>query len=269
MKKYQKSLTTACKRCTLLKNGPELDARCNMNRTRFLSLQLFREFQEKDQFFEKLTSDEDVHRKIVGQYLLLNIFSCVYGLVMGSYNGFLQAIASGIKVPLFFSLTLLVCFPVFFIIQFVLGSKLGFWQMLNVILSGFVMITLVMVAFAPIVIFFLITGDNYAFMKLLHVAIFAVSGFFGMKTMVDALRYSCEKRKVYPKVGVVVFRFWLVILAFVGMQLAWNLRPFIGSRDLSFELFRQREGNFYLAVIHAVRDLIVADGQSEKKPDAD
>ncbi len=240
-----------------------------MSRTKLLSLQLFRDFQDKDQFFEKLTGDEDVHRKILGQYLLLNIFSCVYGLVMGSYNGFLQAISSGIKVPFFFSLTLLVCFPVFFIIQFVLGSKLGFWQMLNVILSGFVMITLVMVAFAPIVIFFLVTGDSYAFLKLLHVAIFAVSGFFGMKTMVDALRYSCEKRNVYPKVGVVVFRFWLVILAFVGMQLAWNLRPFIGSRGLPFEMFRQHEGNFYLAVAHAARDMVVADDQSEKEPDVE
>lgn len=240
-----------------------------MNRTRLLSLQLFRDFQDKDQFFEKLTSDDDVHRKILGQYLLLNIFSCIYGVVMGSYNGMLQAIASGIKVPFFISLTLVVCFPVFFIIQFVLGSKLGFWQMLNVILSGFVMITLVMVAFAPIVIFFLVTGDSYAFMKLLHVAIFSVSGFFGMKTMVDALSYSCEKKNVYPKVGVAVFRFWLVILAFVGMQLAWNLRPFIGDRGLPFELFRQREGNFYLAVIQAARDMVVTDDQSENEPNVD
>jgi len=153
-------------------------------------------------------------------------------------------------------LTLLVCFPVFFIIQFVLGSKLGFLHMLNVILCGFLMVSLIMVAFAPIVIFFLITGDNYAFIKLLHVAIFSVSGFFGMKTMVEALRFSCEKKKVYPKVGVVVFRFWLVILAFVGMQLAWNLRPFIGARGMKFQLFRQREGNFYLAVVQSVRDVV-------------
>lgn len=227
-----------------------------MSRAALLSLELFRDFQDKENFFGKLMRDEDMGRRIVGQYILLVVFSFFYGVVMGCYNGWEQAISSGIKVPMFLSLTLLVCFPVFFIIQFVLGSKLGLLHMLNVILNGFLMVSLIMVAFAPIVIFFLITGDNYAFIKLLHVGIFGISGFFGAKTMIEALHYCCEKSKVYPKVGVVVFRFWVVILAFVGMQLAWNLRPFIGNRGMKFELFREREGNFYLAVIHSVRDVV-------------
>jgi hypothetical protein len=230
-----------------------------------LSLELFRDFQDKERFFESLTSDVGIGRRIAGQYILLNAFSFVYGVVMGCYNGWEQAISSGIKVPVFLTLTLLVCFPVFYIIQFVLGSKLGFSHMLNVILNGFLMVSLIMLAFAPIVIFFLITGDNYAFIKLLHVAIFSVSGFFGAKTMVEALRYCCEKSKVYPKVGVVVFRFWVVILAFVGMQLAWNLRPFIGNRGMKFQLFREREGNFYLSVIHSVRDIVAGDKKAGER----
>jgi hypothetical protein len=66
---------------------------------------------------------------------------------------------------------------------------------------------------------------------------------------------------VYPKMGINVFKFWIIIFAFVSMQLAWNLRPFIGSKELPFELFREREGNFYLAVIHSVRDFISGDNQ--------
>ncbi len=240
-----------------------------MSKMGLVSLQLFRDFQDKEQFFGKLTSDVDMGRRIVSQYLLLAGFSAVYGLVMGSYNSFAQAISSGVKVPVFLTLTLLVCFPVFFIIQFVLGSKLGFLHMLNVILCGFLMVSLIMVAFAPIVIFFMITGDNYAFIKLLHVAIFSVSGFFGAKTMVEALRFCCEKSKVYPKVGVVVFRFWVVILAFVGMQLAWNLRPFIGVRGIEFEMFREREGNFYLSVIHSVRDVVEGDKNGRVDPNSE
>ena len=130
--------------------------------------------------------------------------------------------------------------------------------MLTVILSGFVMTSLIMAAFAPIVLFFLITGGNYAFLKLLHVAIFGVASLFGMKTILDGLTFCCEKQNVYPKIGVVVFRFWVLILAFVGMQLAWNLRPFIGSRGIPFAVFRQREGNFYLAVARAAADLVEA-----------
>lgn len=240
-----------------------------MAKTKLLSIEFFRDFQDKDNFFEKLTSDEDTLSKVVSQYFLLNVCSFLYGVVMGSYNGFRQAISSGIKVPLLFSLALLVCFPAFFVIQHVLGSRLGFWQMFKIILSGFVMVALVMVSFAPVVIFFLITGDNYSFLKLLHVAIFGLSGFFGVKTILDALRFSCEKKKVYPKVGVVVFRFWILILAFVGMQLAWNLRPFIGSRELPFELFRKREGNFYLAVIRAAGDLVTSPGKKTNNKEVD
>jgi hypothetical protein len=141
--------------------------------------------------------------------------------------------------------------------------------MLKIILSGFVMVALVMVSFAPIVIFFLITGDNYSFLKLLHVAIFGLSGLFGVKTILEALRFSCEKKNVYPKVGVTVFRFWILILAFVGMQLAWNLRPFIGSRDLPFELFRIREGNFYLTVIRAAGNLVTSPGKKTNNKKVD
>jgi hypothetical protein len=139
--------------------------------------------------------------------------------------------------------------------------------MFKVVLSGFVMAALVMVSFAPIVIFFLITGDNYSFLKILHVAIFGLSGVFGMKTIVTALQFSCEKKNVYPKIGVTVFRIWIVILAFVGMQLAWNLRPFIGSRQVQFELFRKREGNFYLTVIRAAGDLVTSPGRNTNNKD--
>ena len=229
-----------------------------MGKTRLLSLAFLREFQSRNEFFEKLTEEQDMLGKIGNQAVLLIAFSGIYGVVMGSYNGVFQAISSGVKVPLLFLLSLLVCFPAFFILQHVLGSKLGLWQMLTVILSGFVMIALIMAAFSPIVLFFLITGDNYSFLKLLHVAIFGVASLFGMKTILDGLTFCCEKRNVYPKIGVVVFRFWILILAFVGMQLAWNLRPFIGSRGLPFEVVRQREGNFYLAVIQSAADLVEA-----------
>ena len=236
-----------------------------MDKTGFLSLEFFRDFQDKDKFFEKMTSDKDMFHRAVSQYILLNICTFLYGVVMGSYNGVLQAISSGIKVPLLLSLALLICFPAFFIIQYALGSRLGFCQMFMIILSGFVVTGLIMLSFAPIVIFFLITGCNYSFLKLLHVAIFALSGIFGMKTILDALRFSCEKKNVYPKIGVVVFRFWIIILAFVGMQLAWNLRPFIGSRDLPFELFRKREGNFYIAVFQSVGDLMSPPAKKTNK----
>jgi hypothetical protein len=102
---------------------------------------------------------------------------------------------------------------------------------------------------------------------LLHIAIFCFSGFFGIKLIIDALKYACEKENIYPKTGVTVFSVWVVILAFVGIQLAWNLRPFLGDRGEEFKLFRKYEGNFYTAVIYSIKQLSGKSAQSEPLPD--
>jgi hypothetical protein len=212
-------------------------------------------FQNRDDYFEKLLKEPNPAKRLISLLAMLNLFSFLYGIVMGSFHSFYQAIAAGVKVAVMFDLVILICFPAFFIIQYVLGSKLRFGQMISIILSGFVLTSSIMISFAPIVIFFLLTGSNYYFLELLHIAIFILSGLFGMKTVIDALKYSCEKQNIYPKVGVSVFRFWVVILAFVGIQLAWNLRPFLGDEGKPFKLFRKYEGNFYAAIIYSFEQL--------------
>ncbi len=224
---------------------------------------LFPNFQNKDDFFKRITSEEGAVKKILVSYAIMSICSFFYGAVMGSYHSFLQAVTAGLKVSLLFSLVLVICFPAFFIIQYILGSKLRLHQMISIILSGFVLTTAIMISFIPVIIFFLLTGGNYYFLQLLHITVFAISGMFGMKIVIDALKYSCETRNIYPQTGVVVFRFWVVILAFVGMQLAWNLRPFLGDRGEPYKMFRQYDGNFYTAVIYSFRQLFQDEEREE------
>ncbi len=225
--------------------------------------EIFKVFQDKEAYFESLSQESKSNVTTFKQVGIIFLFACIYGLIMGSYNSLLQAVVSGIKVPVLLFLALFICFPVFFVIQYMLGSRMSFYQMINMVLSGFVVHTTIMVSFAPIVLFFMLTGNNYSFLKLLHVAIFTFSGIFGMRTMIEALKFSCEKKNVYPKIGLNIFKLWVVVFAFVGMQLAWNLRPFLGDKDQEFELFRPLEGNFYLAVIHATVDMF-----GNKKPAA-
>ena len=213
-------------------------------------------FGQREEFFRKLVQREGAGSRIWRQIVALAALAFAYGVVMGSYHSVTQALAAGLKVGALMFLTLLICFPAFYVIQMLFGSRLRLHQMVSIVLSGFVLCGAIMLSFAPIVVFFLLTGGHYHFLQLLHIAIFALSGIFGMKMVVDALQYSCEKENVYPRVGVAVFRFWVVILAFVGIQLAWNLRPFLGDRDCPFELFRDYEGNFYTALIYAAQQLL-------------
>jgi hypothetical protein len=233
---------------------------------------IFKVFQQSDEYFEMLSDSGLSGKLVVKQILFILLFTFVYGIVMGSYNGFIQCIVTGIKLPCLIFLSLLVCFPALFVIQYMIGSTLTLFQMSNIILSGFFVFSSIALSFAPIVIFFMITGDNYSFIKLLHVAIFTFSGIFAVKTITSGLSYSCEKKNIYPKLGMKIFKMWVIILAFVSSQLAWNLRPFIGSRDLPFELFRERGSNFYVAVIQSAVTIfgpVEKSAAGEKKNDAD
>jgi hypothetical protein len=216
---------------------------------------VFKAFQHSDDYFEAL-NDPDYSRKyLVTQLLYIVLFSFLYGIMMGSYNGFLQSLVTGAKIPCLIVLSLLICFPALFVVQSMIGSTMTIFQMANIMLAGFFVFSTIALSFAPVVIFFMITSDSYAFIKLLHVAIFTFSGFFAVKTIINGLVFSCEKKNVYPKLGMSIFKIWVFILAFVSSQLAWNLRPFVGSHDMPLEIFREKGGNFYVAVIQATANL--------------
>jgi len=223
---------------------------------KFFSTEFLPNFKNKEESIERITDEKDIERKIWNQFGLVNLLALVYGVIMGCYNGFLQAVSSAVKMPVLFTLLLIICFPAFYVIQSVLGSRLSVGQVASILLSGFVYTTAIMVSFSTIVLFFLITGGNYAFIILLHVAVIGLAGVFGMKHVIDGLKHSCEKKKIYPKTGIVVFRFWIFILFFVGSQLSWTLRPFIGSKDHPFELLRERGGNFYQTLAMTLEDLV-------------
>ena len=226
---------------------------------------VFAVFQNRESYFEQISDERNILRSTLRQALIIFVLAFFYGVIMGSYNSFFQAVVTGIKVPSLLLLALFICFPAFYVIQYMLGSQLSLIQMVSTILSGFVVFTTIMASFAPIVIFFMITGNNYAFLKLLHVGIFVFSGIFGMVTIKDALKFSCEKKNVYPKIGINIFKFWIIIFAFVGMQLAWNLRPFIGDKNLPMEVFRAKEGNFYLAVFQSMGDLMGVNNNTKER----
>jgi hypothetical protein len=217
-------------------------------------MEVFKIFQNTESYFNERNKEQS-NKLIIYQILIICVFTFLYGVVMGSYHSFIQSIVAGLKVTVLFLATLIICFPSFFVIQQVLGSKMTLRQMIIIVLSGFVLTSAIAFSFAPIIILFQITGGNYHFLQLLHVAIFIFSGIFGMRLMIDALKFACEKKDTYPQIGVMVFRIWIIILAFVGIQLAWNLRPFLCEKDEEFKLFRKYEGNFYTAIIYSIQQL--------------
>ncbi|HEX2976887.1 MAG TPA: hypothetical protein VHO68_13200, partial [Bacteroidales bacterium] len=146
---------------------------------------IFKAFQNSDEYFGIISESPNPGKYVLTQLVFILLFSFLYGVVMGSYNGALQSVVTGIKLPGLIMLSLVICFPALFVIQSMIGSTMTIMQMVNIIFSGFFVFTTIAISFSPIVIFFMITSDDYAFLKLLHVAIFTFSGFFAVKTIIS------------------------------------------------------------------------------------
>ena len=231
-------------------------------RSTSLSLFLSQILSDREQFFVEVAESQGLERKIGLATTTLLVLSALYGAAAGAYAGPLQSVSAAIKLPLLFAGTLVICFPAFYVVQILVGSRLRLAQMLALVMGALSVTAVVLAAVVPVTVFFLLTGANYHFLGLLHVVIVLAAGLAGMAVLHEGLAYACEKRNVYPRKAMTIMKAWAVLFAFVGIQMAWNLRPFVGDRDQPFKVFRNYGGNFYSAIAGAVRKL---GGEEERK----
>lgn len=216
---------------------------------------------DRERFFAEVAEGNGLSTKLVQALSILLALCALYGAAAGAYAGPAQAISSAIKLPLLFLGTLAICFPGFFVVQVLVGSRLRLSQVLALVLGALSLSAVVLAAVVPITAFFLLTGANYYFLTLLHVLIVLSAGLVGMLVLHEGLAFACEKRGVYPKKAMTIMKVWAVLFAFVGIQMAWNLQPFVGDRGRPFQLFRHNEGNFYTAIIYSLQRLSRGEDQ--------
>ena len=199
-----------------------------------------------------------------------------YGMVLGFSNGPLQALASAIKLPVLFFLTLAICLPTLYLFNLLFGARLSVRQALALVLVAMTVTAVLTLAFAPISLFFLITAPSYDFFKLLNVAIMILTGVVGIGFLLGGMRSLNKPAGTEPAVELAaapppveaqpveappaaerpvsmgLLYIWIVLYGFVGTQLAWTLRPFFGDPDAPFQIFRPIESNFYVNVVQTL-----------------
>ena len=221
---------------------------------------------DRERFFTEVVEDVGLSGKLACALGTLLALCALYGATAGAYAGPAQALSAAIKLPLLFLGTLAICFPGFFIIQVLVGSRLRLPQVLALVLGALALSAVLLAVSVPITLFFLLTGANYYFLTLLHVVLVLGAGLVGMAVLHEGLAFACEKRGVYPRNAMTIMRVWAVLFAFVGIQMAWNLQPFVGDRGRPFQMFRHNEGNFYTAVLYSLRKLSYGEGQTNVRP---
>ncbi|MEN6309894.1 MAG: hypothetical protein ABFD91_19270 [Anaerohalosphaeraceae bacterium] len=255
-----------------------------------------------------LLKDSQFDIPIAGLCVCLIILSAFFGACIGSFNllhpldkdavltfkdVWMQTVASAIKMPLLFTLTLLITLPSLYVFNAINGSRLSLMSVLRLLIASLGVLIAVLASLGPIIIFFSLCTTSYSFMQLLNVAVCTVSGSLGLAFLLRTLNRLIlpqpqeSPAMSAPKVPEItipatlpdgtiplrsltgplertaptdrkaksIFRVWTIVFALVGAQMSWVLRPFIGSPHLPFEWLRHREGNFFMAVIQAIQNM--------------
>jgi hypothetical protein len=212
--------------------------------------------RERQVFLEEIRQGVRLPNKIISLLVCSSLFLAIYGGIIGAYHSWMQALSSAVKLPALYLITLLICLPTLYFCNIIFGSKRNFAQHFALVLTAVSITSVLLFSFAPITLLFLITTNNYQFLILLNVFIFALTGFIGISSLYQATNLVLEQEDEGNKTRKKALKFWLFLYAFVGSQLGWTLRPFFGTPDSIFQLFREREGNFYLSVIQALTYLL-------------
>lgn len=228
-----------------------------------------------------------VYGACVGSYAVIRTAWSESGV---TNDAMMQFFASAVKLPLLFGLTFLITFPSLYVFNAIVGSRLSMLSVARLLISMIAVMMAVLASMGPILVFFSASTTSYPFMKVLNVTVAAIAGSLGLAfllrtlgklvvahtpiathTPVRADDQSGDQEFEEPRPrldalgslhagtdrkAAVVFRIWVVVFSIVGAQMSWVLRPFIGSPNMSFTWFRERDSNFFLDVSRSLANLL-------------
>lgn len=197
---------------------------------------------------------------------LIIVGSGVYGTTVGIWREPLQALYTGIKLPLVILLTTIGNGLLNGMLAPLLGLQVSFRQSFVLVLISFALASLILAGFSPVALFLVwntppldamtrLWSPEYGFLQLMLVGFVATAGIIGNVRLLPLLRRWTSS----PAVARRVLFVWLATNLFLGSQIAWVLRPFIWdpagqTRFIGREYLR---GSFYETVFEATRRLII------------
>ena len=191
----------------------------------------------------------------------------LYGAAMGWWRDPRQALYVAIKFPLIILLTTAGNALINGMFAPLLGLNIPIRQSFSAILMSFTVAAAILGAFSPVMAFMIwnappmspqaVSGATYSLIKLANVAVIAFAGSTGNVRLFQTLARLGGSKAVAFRVLLA----WLAGNLFLGSQLSWILRPFIGSPNLPVEFFRATalHGNFYENVFHSLMQILTSD----------
>jgi hypothetical protein len=171
-----------------------------------------------------------------------------YGAVMGAFGGRPWQVAySALKVPLLLLATLALSLPSYFVTNTLLGLRADFVGALRAIVASQAALTIVLAALAPLTVFWYASSAHYQAAILFNATMFAVASLASQVVLSRGYRPLIARNPKHRW----LLRTWIMIYAFVGIQMGWTLRPFVGAPSEPVRFFRG--GDFENAYVIVAR----------------
>ncbi|MHA1937389.1 MAG: hypothetical protein ACW97O_04185 [Candidatus Thorarchaeota archaeon] len=224
-----------------------------MNFESFFEL-LSRFIRDREGLYDDIKDEKDLTTYFLTSILATALFGALYGASMGTYAGGVQILFDAIKIPTLLLVAVFVSLPTYYVLNGILGGEMSLRQMAVLFMISITVMATMMIAFLPVTLFFMLTTPErtfatYAFTVLLNVFFFGISGVTAVNFLLRGFsKIHGENRKWVPAMVI-----GSGVLAFVGTQLAWVLRPYF---HLSATFIAPPSGNFYIAVIELIGRLL-------------
>ena len=195
-----------------------------------------------------------VQRPIWTWPVMILFFTPLYGAVMGSYalddpSRLWQVTFAAFKAPLLLFAAGGLCLLPFFIINTIAGLREDFREAIQAILAGQAGLSIALAALAPMTRFWYFSVPSYRAALLFNAAMFTIATIAGQ---IVTLRYYGVLIRRNRNHRIMLY-LWFMLYAFVGIQMGWILRPFIGSPNAPVSFFRE---NAFTNAYVVVADLV-------------
>jgi hypothetical protein len=146
-----------------------------------------------------------------------------------------------------------VSLPSFFVVNTLAGVREDFVRVTRALVATQAAMTIVLASLSPVTAVWYASSADYPGAILFNAMLFGVASFAGQGLLRKLYRPLIEKNPVHRR----LLRAWVVVYAFVGIQMGWVLRPFIGDPGRPVTFFREHMwGNAYEVVGRMIWEVV-------------
>lgn len=173
---------------------------------------------------------------IAGMLFVAIVCSVIYGVVVGSFSGGTQWWAAPVKISLGLLISMLICLPSLYIFASLSGSQARLAEMFGLVAGLVMLMTVLLIGFAPVAWLFSQSTESLAWMGALHLIFWFVSTIFGLRFLNTGFAQSNARSNAGLNT-------WIVIFMLVMLQMSTALRPLVGTADT----FMPEQKKFFLS----------------------